>query len=73
MKKSFIILALACLVFGACNSSVKNTGQVDSTATAKKKGKYTCTMHPDLTFDKPGTCPKCGMALVERDTTEDKK
>lgn len=73
MKKSFIILALACFALGACNSSVKSTGKADSTATAKKKGKYTCTMHPDLTFDKPGTCPKCGMSLVERDTTEDKK
>lgn len=73
MKKSFIILALASLALGACNSTVKNSGKADNTAIAKKKGKYTCTMHPDLTFDKPGTCPKCGMALVERDTTEDKK
>jgi hypothetical protein len=27
---------------------------------------YVCPMHPDVTSDKPGTCPKCGMALVER-------
>lgn len=27
--------------------------------------KYTCPMHPDIVFDKPGVCPKCGMALVE--------
>jgi hypothetical protein len=25
---------------------------------------YTCTMHPDVTSDKPGKCPKCGMDLV---------
>ena len=73
MKKSFIILALAGLALGACNSAVKSTGKTDTTSTVKKKGKYTCTMHPDLTFDKPGTCPKCGMALVERDTIGDKK
>ncbi|MDQ7060981.1 MAG: heavy metal-binding domain-containing protein [Sulfurimonas sp.] len=26
-------------------------------------GKYTCPMHPEIMEDKPGTCPKCGMAL----------
>lgn len=25
---------------------------------------YTCPMHPDVTSDKPGKCPKCGMTLV---------
>jgi len=24
---------------------------------------YTCPMHPEVRQDKPGTCPKCGMAL----------
>lgn len=26
-------------------------------------GKYTCPMHPEVLSDKPGNCPKCGMAL----------
>ena len=26
-------------------------------------GKYTCPMHPEVMQDRPGTCPKCGMAL----------
>ena len=26
--------------------------------------KYTCPMHPEIVQDGPGSCPKCGMALV---------
>jgi Cu+-exporting ATPase len=36
-------------------------------------GKYTCPMHPEVQADKPGSCPKCGMALERVDlsaTTE---
>ena len=24
----------------------------------------TCPMHPEVTSDKPGSCPKCGMGMV---------
>ena len=27
---------------------------------------YTCTMHPEVTSNKPGKCPKCGMTLVKK-------
>ena len=27
---------------------------------------YTCPMHPEIVSDKPGACPKCGMALEPR-------
>lgn len=29
----------------------------------KQNTKYTCPMHPEIIRDKPGDCPKCGMAL----------
>ncbi|PLX61040.1 MAG: copper-translocating P-type ATPase [Sedimenticola selenatireducens] len=29
----------------------------------KTSGGYTCPMHPEVQTDKPGPCPKCGMAL----------
>jgi P-type Cu+ transporter len=25
--------------------------------------KFTCPMHPEAQTEKPGSCPKCGMAL----------
>ena len=28
---------------------------------------YTCPMHPEVTSDQPGKCPKCGMELVEKE------
>ncbi len=28
---------------------------------------YTCPMHPEVVSDKPGSCPKCGMALELRE------
>ena len=27
---------------------------------------YSCPMHPDVKFDNPGKCPKCGMALEKK-------
>lgn len=33
-------------------------------------GKYTCPMHPEVVQDKPGSCPKCGMALERAQITE---
>lgn len=27
--------------------------------------KFYCPMHPDVTSDKPGKCPKCGMKLIK--------
>jgi hypothetical protein len=32
----------------------------------KEAALYACPMHPEVTSKTPGTCPKCGMKLVER-------
>ena len=34
---------------------------------AKRGAKYTCPMHPEIVQVGPGSCPKCGMALVPMD------
>lgn len=67
MKRMIIILTIAALTVGvsACNSSSNKNAKENT----KPKGKYYCTMHPEVTSDKPGTCSKCGMDLAERDTT----
>ena len=33
-------------------------------ASAANATRYTCPMHPEIVRDAPGSCPKCGMALV---------
>lgn len=33
-------------------------------AAASSGTRYTCPMHPDIVRDAPGSCPKCGMALI---------
>ena len=38
----------------------------DNIINQEKKSTYTCPMHPEIVQDKPGNCPKCGMALVPR-------
>src|SRR5205809_480880 len=32
---------------------------------------YTCPMHPEIVSDRPGACPKCGMALESRTVAMD--
>lgn len=33
-------------------------------------GAYVCPMHAEVSSDQPGSCPKCGMKLVPRESTE---
>lgn len=62
--RSIIISGFAFVVLGlaACSSPEQKQ--------PAKKYKYVCTMHPEIGSDKPGVCSKCGMDLVERDTTK---
>ncbi|SFP54834.1 multicopper oxidase domain-containing protein [Parafilimonas terrae] len=32
---------------------------------------YACPMHPEVTSDKPGKCPKCGMELVKKENNSE--
>lgn len=41
-------------------------------AALQTRTEYTCTMHPEVIQDEPGTCPKCGMELVPRETRQER-
>lgn len=59
------ILFSAATVFAADTHTSKMAS--DTTKKVKPaKVQYTCTMHPEVLSDKPGKCPKCGMALVKK-------
>src|SRR5438105_12788018 len=67
--KKYLLLAIACFSMSVGFSQDKKEkmpkGKMDSTVT---NATYTCPMHPDVVSDKPGKCPKCGMALIEKVT-----
>jgi Cu(I)/Ag(I) efflux system membrane fusion protein len=56
------LLALgASLVIVSCRN--KKTVSIQAT---EKKQLWTCSMHPEIISDRPGTCPICGMELVKK-------
>src|SRR3989338_3241742 len=38
--------------------------------TVQEKVTYTCPMHPEIRQDQSGSCPKCGMRLIKKDSQE---
>jgi len=45
----------------------QNTGPITQNSKLKTQTLYVCPMHPEVTSEKPGSCPKCGMDLVKKD------
>lgn len=55
--KGIILLALVVITVAACKSKQQQTA-------AKPAVYYTCSMHPQIMQDHPGTCPICHMELI---------
>ncbi|HLO91694.1 MAG TPA: heavy metal-binding domain-containing protein [Lentimicrobium sp.] len=78
IKPGFLAFIFSFSLMISCNNNTSNTesnaGQIEDTASAGKQqlaAVYTCPMHPEVTSDQPGKCPKCGMDLVKKaDSTE---
>ena len=53
------------------HSCCKNHGdhKIDPAATRARPGQWTCPMDPEVISEKPGDCPKCGMALEQVPST----
>jgi hypothetical protein len=65
-------LAIVALVGAAgpscCDSSDTTTAApaADEITQPSDRKTYTCPMHPEVTSEQPGQCPKCGMKLVQK-------
>lgn len=72
MKKfRLVFLVSAIMIFiAACKSTPDRSGSAGETDQQIVKGNYTCPMHPEVTSDQPGECPKCGMDLVLADSVD---
>jgi Cu(I)/Ag(I) efflux system membrane fusion protein len=82
MKKNFImtvVVAVSALLLSACSdetqqasSSTKGVQTETAIEHAEKHldPKYVCPMHPQIVRDEPGSCPICGMDLVQKETEQ---
>jgi len=62
-----VLLILASAAGGGWFLWQKNySGKAAEQKAAQGKQLYTCSMHPFIIKDKPGTCPICGMELIKK-------
>ena len=50
-------------VYRAKHEQPEKSDEPEVHAPPKETDLYTCPMHPEVLQDRPGSCPKCGMAL----------
>jgi YHS domain-containing protein len=56
------VLVVGVILLQGCEDSGSETSSGDKQETGEQK--WVCSMHPDITADKPSKCSKCGMDLV---------
>jgi Cu(I)/Ag(I) efflux system membrane fusion protein len=64
--KNILILLIVTVSSLTLFESCKNK-KIAVVENAQKKELWTCSMHPEIIRDKPGTCPICGMTLVRKE------
>ena len=65
MKRLVLIGALALVIVPMLALS-SGCSSGSETRSGRSAVSYTCPMHPEVVSDRSGSCPKCGMALVQR-------
>ena len=69
----FFTLAAALLIslaaIGCANKERQSMKSSSNNAQPISMTQMTCPMHPEVTSNKAGKCPKCGLALVPADST----
>lgn len=58
-------IILACLLF-LSSAIAFNSCKEKTSVNASSKEQWTCSMHPEIIRDKPGSCPICGMDLIRK-------
>ena len=68
MRNKFIysVILIAGLLFAGSSGNKVYSQTPGNTPEKQQTMKYTCPMHSEIVSDKPGNCPKCGMAMVEK-------
>jgi membrane fusion protein, copper/silver efflux system len=69
MKAFFVLIALVAFLGSAAQSQTPSTKKhgKESAKQQHAQALYVCPMHPEVTSDKPGRCPKCKMELVKKE------
>jgi hypothetical protein len=68
MKKNILLMSMLIMASGflVAGRSLLICSVAEA-ADPQAKGQYHCPMHPQITSDRKGTCPICGMDLVKND------
>ncbi|MBY3346824.1 heavy metal translocating P-type ATPase [Rhizobium laguerreae] len=61
--EKFYFCSAACHAKFEANPEAYRNGNRPAAQPGPKGTLYTCPMHPEVVSDRPGDCPKCGMAL----------